>query len=952
MKTMAALSLQKRLRACFWFATCASIATASFAQSVAPRIRSEISNSSLSTLQGSLHPAAQAQFDAGRLPAESRLNGVSIVFNRSAAQQADLDSLMTAQQDPASTLYHQWLDPDQFGSRFGMAQADLDKVEAWLQQQGFSIDSVARSRNLVRFSGTVAQVEYAFQTQMHYYKANGEQHFAPSTELSIPSALAPVILAIRNLDDFRPRSHAIVGNPAHTRPSFTSSQSGNVYFTPDDIATAYNINPLYSGGDNGAGQTIVIVGQSAIMLSDITNFQSAALLTAKAPNLILMPGTGNSIVNPQGSKAGDELESDLDIEWSGAIARGAQIDFVYTGSNTNFGVFDAIEYAIDSKLGNIISASYGDCESDLGSNNAAAMDVFLQQAAVQGQSVISSSGDTGSTGCSGFTNLSTAAQEALAVSYPASSAFATGVGGTEITAANDASGTPYWAAKGTSDIVSSVVQYIPEVAWNDDSSAGLSSSGGGASVLYTSKPSWQTGVPGIPADSKRDVPDIAFYSSPNYPGYLYCSSDISTGITGSCANGFRDANTEYLTVAGGTSFAAPIFAGMLAIINQKAGYTTGQGLVNKQLYTLAANSATYASAFHDVTSGNNDCLGGSTLCSSTAGFSAGVGYDQVTGLGSVDLANLAGVWPASGSTLIGTTTTVAPTNSAPLVNVSDTFTVTVVSNTGSTIPGGTISLIVDGGTPITGNTLLANGTYTYTTSFSTVGTHTVEAEYSGDATHGASTGVGSVNIAGTSSNTGSFTLAATPSTLTVSNGGQGTETITVTPAGGYTGTVLLLLNSSNNSALANLCYDFTTTLSNGDGSVAVTGASSVQTQLNFDSNASDCAAAPRTIGTPLHRLGGTTKAGNDGPNPAPLAVAFAGLLLAGFLGRSSRKFRGLAGLVALLAVGLTISACGSGSNASSTVPNPPAGTYTITVTGMDSVTSTITASTTYTFVIQ
>jgi subtilase family serine protease len=950
-KTTLALSMQRRLRACLWTAACTMVAASLGAQSVSSRISSEIGNSEMTTLKGSLHPLAQVQFDAGRVPADTRLSGISIVFSRSAAQQADLDALIAAQQEPSSPLYHQWLTPDQFAARFGMVQSDLDKVETWLQQQGFSIDSVARSRNLIRFSGTAAQVELAFQTQMHFYKVNGQQHFAPSTELSLPASLASVVLAIRNLDDFRPKSHVLRGDPARQRPSFTSSQTGSVFFTPGDIATAYDIKPLYSASVNGAGQTIAIVGQSAVALSDIENFQKASLLTVKDPTLVLVPGTGSSTINPGGANAGDELESDLDLEWSGAIAPGATIAFVYTGSNTSYGVFDSIEYAIDEKIGNIVSASYGDCETDLGTVNAAALDSILQQAAVQGQSVISSSGDTGSTGCSGFTNLTTAQQKALAVSYPASSPYVTGLGGTEITAANDVSGNAYWAAKGSTDIVSSVLQYIPEVAWNDDSTSGLSSSGGGASALFT-KPTWQTGVPGIPADGQRDVPDVALYSSPNYPGYLYCSSDTSTGVNGSCANGFRDANDQYLTVAGGTSFAAPIFAGMLAIVNQKAGYTSGQGLINKQLYTLAANSATYASAFHDVTTGNNDCLGGSSLCSSTAGFSAGVGYDQVTGLGSVDLNNLATAWPTSGSSLIGTTTTVSPTNAAPLVNVSDSFTVTVVSNTGSTVPSGAVSLIVDGGTPITGNTLLPNGTYVYTTSFATAGTHTVEAQYQGDATHAASSGVGSVTIAATSSGSGNFTLAASPSTLTVAQGSAGTETVTVTPKAGYTGTVLLLLSSSNDSALANLCYEFTTTLSNGDGSVAVTGASPVATQLTFDTNASDCAAAPRTIGTPLHRLGGTPAVRSSGPNPAPLALAFAGLLLAGFLGRSSRKFHGLAGLIALMAVALAVSACGGSSTSNTTVSNPPAGTYTITVTGQDSVTSTITASTTYTFVIQ
>jgi subtilase family serine protease len=195
------------------------------------------------------------------------------------------------------------------------------------------------------------------------------------------------------------------------------------------------------------------------------------------------------------------------------------------------------------------------------------------------------------------------------------------------------------------------MQYTPEIAWNDDdSNYGLSASGGGTSI-YVSRPIWQTGVPGIPSGSYRLAPDVALYSSPNNPEYLYCTSDTSAWLSvpqqASCNSGFRDSATGYLTVAGGTGFAAPIFAGMVAILNQKLDFTTGLGLANSTLYALALNSSDYASAFHDVTSGNNDCLAGGTYCSGTSGYSTGAGYDEVTGLGSVDLANLAAVWPAN-----------------------------------------------------------------------------------------------------------------------------------------------------------------------------------------------------------------------------------------------------------------------------------------------------------------
>jgi len=964
MKTM--LSRQTRIWICGWVASCSMAATSIGAQTVASRLTSEITSSEQSVIKGSMRPMAQPQFDAGRVPADTALNGVSIFFNRTAAQQADLDALIAAQQDPASPLYHQWLNPDQFADRFGMAQTDIDKVEAWLQQQGFSIDSVARSRNMIRFSGTVGQVERAFSTEMHHYTFGGEKHFAPSTELSVPAAMASIVQNISNLDNFRLKPQVIVNRGQLPHTEFTSGLSGSVFFAPGDIAKAYDITPQYNSGNDGTGQSIAIIGQSAVQLSDITNFQTAAgaPVKVKAPTVVLVPGSGA----PQ-FYTGDETESDLDLEWSSAIAPGADIFFVYTG-NGNFGVFDAMTYAIDEKIGKIISISYGDCETDLGATNAAKYESLFQQAVAQGQTLISASGDAGSTSCSGFPNLTTTQQQALNVSYPASSAYVTAVGGTEITAANDTTGT-YWTKNGTSDVLNSATRYIPEVAWNDDTTkSGLSSSGGGVSVLIP-KPSWQTTL--TPHDSFRDVPDIALYSSPNLPGYLYCSSDTSLGISGSCANGFRDSTTNgYLTVAGGTSFAAPVFAGMVAIINQNKGFTTGQGLVNPTLYSLATSGGSYSagSIFNDIITGNNECTAGPTYCSSTSGgetsYVTATGYDLVTGLGSLNLNSLANAsWATATATtgLIATRTTVSPASANPVVGATDAFTITVANDAGAPVTTGTVSIIVDGSTtPITGNVLNGSGQYVYTTSFSAVGTHQVLAQYVPDATHAASTGVGSVYIGGT------FSVSSSPATLNVTQGSSGNETITVTPAGGYTGTVLLTFVTSNDTALTNLCYGFTNTLTNGDGSVAVTGTTAVTTQFTLSTLPSDCGlVAPRTVGgTPFHRVGArpsqaprTAKpAKSKGTSPAPIAVGFAGLLLVGFLGRYSRKFSALAGIVALIALGLTVTACGGGGGSSgggttSKTPDPPKGSYTVTVTAQDQASTNIpTASTTFTFVIQ
>ncbi|MGA2049437.1 MAG: protease pro-enzyme activation domain-containing protein [Terracidiphilus sp.] len=957
MNTKTAISQQKHLWVCGLLAACSMVVSTAGAQA-APRIQAEVTSAEQSTLKNSQHPLAQAQFDAGRMPANIKLEGISIVFNRSAAQEAGLQALIAAQQNPASPQYHQWLSPDQFAARFGMADADLSKVQSWLEQQGFSIDSVARSKNAIHFTGTVRQVESAFQTEMHLYKINGTQHFAPSTALSVPSAIAPAVLGITNLDDFRPQSHALSKKNMRARPNFTGAgstdlNSETIFFAPGDIATAYDIKPLYNASVNGAGQSITLVGQSAILNSDIEAFESASGLAIKDPVPFLVPNTGTSTPEPNG----DEAESDLDVEWAGAIAPGATINFVYVGGNQNFGAFDALTYAVDQKIGTIISTSYGECEVALGGQT---LESSLAQATSQGQTVMAAAGDDGSTDCYGIPGLTTAQQEAIGVDYPASSAYVTGMGGTEISQSNAAYytvGQGYWESDpGTTDIVNSVQQYIPEVVWNDDTSnCGqancISATGGGASELFT-KPSWQTGVPGIPSDGQRDVPDLALYASPSNPGFLFCTSDQSFwsgGQAGSCTSGFEDSVSGDLTFAGGTSFNGPIFSGILALINQKQGYTTGQGLVNPTLYTLASDSATYAMAFHDITSGNNDCTAGSANCSSSTGFSAGTGYDQVTGLGSVDATNLATAWPASGGTgptLIATTTTITASNSSPNVNVSDTFTITVTAASGT--PTGTVNVTVDGGTAIA-ETLTSNGTFVYTTSFATAGSHTVLAAYVADATYAASTGSVTVNVATISSGTGTIALTSAPSTLTVAQGSEGTETITVTPASGYTGTVYLSVNLP--SSLDNLCGGFSNSNTAGEGVVLISNTTAQTNAMVLDTNAADCATpgAIRKSGMrPLRSLRAGNTAKNSGANPLPLTVAFAGLLLVGFLGRSSRKLRGLAGLLLLAGVGLAVTACNS---VNSQFSNPPQGTYSLTVIGTDSVTSTITNSTTFSFVI-
>ena len=966
MKTMFATTQQKRLLLCSMIAAFALTAGMAGAQSPASRISSEVSGSEQTLIKGSQHPLANPANEAGRVPASMRFHNITMTFSRSATQEADLDALLAAQQDPASSQYHRWITSDQFATRFGMAQADLDKVSNWLEQQGFTVDSVNRSRNAIQFSGSVAQVESAFRTQMHYYSNAGEQHFAPSTALSIPAALAPVVSNIRNLNNFQPRAQ-------HTslRPDFTSGVSGAVFFSPSDIVTAYDIKPLYSGGIDGTGQTIAIMGQSYVNVNDMKAFQSAAGLASKPPSLILVAGTGSDGT----LKAGDEGESDIDLEWSNAVAPGANIVFVYTGSDTRFGVYDSAQYAVDEMVGNIISLSYSSCETELTAADfgSGGLDSIFKQAATQGQTVMAASGDSGSTACSPATNLTVAQQQAITVNYPASSAYVTGVGGTAMPASDIGGGanfSTYWNSNGTggasNDLLNSLKSYVPEIVWNDDSTQSLSATGGGTSTLVP-RPSWQSGVPGIPSGSFRLVPDIAFYSSPGFPGYLYCTSDVPSGQAASCGSGFRTSSADTsITVAGGTSFAAPIFAGMVALLNQKLNYTTGQGLVNPTLYKLAANSANYTSgAIHDVTSGNNNCTAGVTFCgTTTGGFSAGTGYDEVTGIGSLDVAKIAALWPANTGASAGltpTSTTVSASNSAPAAGVNVTFTVTVASSTGVTIPTGNVTLQVDGGTTFGGTTVAAQavsatGTLTYTASFTASGPHQVLAQYAGDATHAPSVGAADISIATTSSGKGTIALGFSPASLSVTRGSQATETLTVTPAAGYTGTVNLTYSTSNATALTNLCVFASTGFTSAGDLIVSSATTPVTGQITIDTNASDCTSATggKVSKSGLRMLPRASGSASNHSNVGPISagLGFASLLFAGMFRRRSRSMlRGLMSLFVLAIVGMALTACGSSNSSSTSVPNPPKGTYTITFSGQDSTTSTITAQQSFTLVI-
>jgi len=579
------------------------------------RITSRIDSSQSVVMAGRVPRQATAQNDTGPVENSFRLSGITLMVKPSAAQQTDLNQLLLAQQDSTSPNYHQWLTPEQYADRFGAGAGDLAKIAAWLESQGFSVDYVARSRNYIAFSGTAQQVASAFHTQIHRYTVNGVTHYANATDPSIPAALAGLVSGMRGLNDFRPKPQYRLAHPQATLGRTT-------VVGPADFAAIYDVKPLYSESVNGtlingAGQKIVIVGQSEIKASDISSFRShfglvAANLTLKVvPYNQTYPDGGNP-----GYVPGDEMESDLDVEWSGAVAPNVSVIFVYSGD-----VWTSAQYAIDQNVAPVLSMSYGNCEA----SDLADLDTYrsiVQQGNAEGITMLAAAGDAGAADCDGGENV---AESGLAVDAPGSIPEVTSMGGTQF---NDNGS--YWTG-------GAATGYIPEMVWNETAvsvpqGSGLLSGGGGASIYFT-QPPWQNGI--APSDGMRHVPDLSSAAAVFHdPFYVYTSD------TGG-APGVEE--------VGGTSCGAPSMAGIVALLNQYlvatgAAKQAGLGNINPTLYRLAQ---TQSSAFHDIVTGNNiqPCFSGSPNCvNGSLGWTAGTGYDNASGLGSVDAYNLVHAW--------------------------------------------------------------------------------------------------------------------------------------------------------------------------------------------------------------------------------------------------------------------------------------------------------------------
>jgi Pro-kumamolisin, activation domain/Bacterial Ig-like domain (group 3) len=878
----------------------------SLAQNLAskPLIAEKVDENQLVTLRGNTPPAALAENDRGRVSPSLPMTGIILVLRRSPEEQAAFDAFVASQYDPTSPDYHHWLEPEEVGEKFGPALADIATVSSWLSSHGLSVEEVSKDRMTIRFSGTAAQVQDAFHTEIHNLVVKGEPHISNMTDPQIPMALDPVVLGPKALHNFTPRplhrTGAVVklnretgrweraplptASAAGAHPEFgITSCSGSPCLLEDvapyDFAAIYNVLPMWNASTpiDGTGQTIAIAGRSDVRASDVSQFRTTFGLTGGAFNTIhngTDPGYCTSTSSTALCTLDDQTESALDVEWSGAIAKGATIDLIVTPqTNTNDAIFESAKYVIDNKTASIINVSYGLCELAEGTSGNAAYNNLWESASTGGIAVFVSTGDSGSASCDqGGDSAGTpySAKYGLSVSGIASTPFNTAVGGTDLNWGSTAS--PYWNATNNSANGSTARGYIPETPWNDSCTNPLAlpflqsvatylnnhavsapsptdaesacnfvvnywssfnsltgsdisslvdtvGGSGGASNCTSSdgstvasctggyaKPSWQGGVTGIPNDNKRDIPDVSFFAGNGILGsaYLICVSDA-----GACVSSATDTTEPVGQEIGGTSVASPAMAGVMALINQKVGAV--QGNPNSELYILAGKQ-TYSSCsaetvvatsgscyFNDIDTGTNamPCASGSPNCTVSTGgdtvgvlngFSGATGYDEATGLGSLNVTNIVNGFAAvsTGSA----TATVGVSASPSSITSAQGTTVTVAVTGASGTPTGTVQL--SSGTFVSASKSLSTGSVTFTLSpgLLAVGTDTVRASYSGDATYAAASGTTTVTV--TQVVLIAPTVTVTPASSSVDTGQTLNVTATATGAGPTpTGTVTL-----------------------------------------------------------------------------------------------------------------------------------------------------------------
>jgi subtilase family serine protease len=704
----------------------APFAQAQTASSAPLLVTAPVDETKMVPLLGNVHVQAKAANDRGAVKGDLKLEHILLQLKRPAAREAALTELIEQQYQPGSPFFHHWLTAEQLGDSYGPNPKDIAAVTGWLEKNGFQVNSVSKSGLVVDFSGTASQVTSAFRAEIHNLNVKGENHIANMANPQIPAALAGAVVGIASLSDFRPKpaNKGIIAahiDPASkgvvvakAKPDFTVNADYQLV-VPDDLHTIYNFNPVYNDGVTGKGETVVVIEDTNVYsTADWDTFRSTFGLSKykKGSFTQIHPGgCKNPGVN------GDDVEAIIDAEYASAAAPNAAIVLASCAdTDTTFGGLIAMQALINETLPPpIISISYGLCEAALGASGNAIYNTTYQQAAAEGVSVFVSSGDEGAASCDADEPT---AQFGIAVSGFASTQYNVAVGGTDFADSYEGTNSQYWKNKNNATF-GSAKSYIPEIPWNDSCAGTLltntlgynvpygkngfcnsavgeqflttaSGSGGpsncahgntspldgtaansGTCKGYT-KPNYQNGLFGNPKDGVRDIPDVSLFAANGLWGhyYVFCYSDPTPGFFGAPCVG----DPANWSGAGGTSFAAPIMAGIQALVNQSTG--TPQGNPNYVYYALArqeyggkGNNSCSSSlgtdvdgscTFYDVTQGDMDvnCLGpfncytpsgtnGVLSVSSKAyekAYNSNSGWDFATGIGTVNVNNLVKNW--------------------------------------------------------------------------------------------------------------------------------------------------------------------------------------------------------------------------------------------------------------------------------------------------------------------
>ncbi len=628
--------------------------------------------------------ALNAANDRGEVEGSMPLEHMLLQLQRPPEREAALTTYIAEVNDSSSSNYHKWLSASQLGEEFGPAASDIAQVKAWLTDQGFTVNSVAASGMTIDFSGQAKHVASAFHTSLHHLQVHGETHIANVTDPAVPAALAGVVAGVVSLNDFKPhrfqqdirpnhfdpRTRSQTGRgsaltPAGTvHPDYTFNEDGATYqaVVPGDLATIYNLNPLFTAGYSGQGQTIAVIEDTDLYsTADWNKFRSTFGLSTYKSGSLSQQHPGNCTDPGVNS---DDSEAILDAEWSSAAAPSASIVVASCAdTTTTFGGLIALLGLINSgDAPKIVSISYGESEAENGQVANLSYALVYELAAAEGISVFVSSGDEGAASSDAD---ETTATHGIAVSGYASTPFNVAVGGTDFGDTYAGTNATYW--KNTnSRTYESAKSYIPEIPWNDSCASQLLATASGYATTYGaagfcnselgeayylttasgsggpsgcaigtapgdgtvsgscrgySKPSFQRGLVGNPSDNVRDLPDVSLFAANGVWGhyYVYCYTDIANGGT-PCVGA-----PSNWSGGGGTSFASPIMAAIQSLVNQKTQSSWGNP--NATYYNLAraeygssgnascnstnGNAVSSSCTFHDVQQGDMDvnCTG-------------------------------------------------------------------------------------------------------------------------------------------------------------------------------------------------------------------------------------------------------------------------------------------------------------------------------------------------------